>query len=309
MKSRVYISLLNWNSEKDCIRCVQSLKELKIEGADVHIGIVDNQSSQTSFNALKEALPNENIYREESNYGYAAGHAVNLIKAKEWNADYFWVLNVDTTIHPNALNAFMQAVEENGNHIFGSISLLDEKHIDFGGAVNDKTKINYNDWQGKTLNEYLVKFPKYQEVQSVEGSSMFIPLRVIHTHGFLKTDFFMYGEETEYCLRLKDAGVKSILVSSSRIHHANEGSFVQNEQLKLVPKYYRRRNALRVSREFFKMSGKEALSYKSTTLNTIKGVVKGWLYKKDEAYYLSLANLHAYLGIKGKRIKPEKFRD
>lgn len=306
MKSRVYISLLNWNSEKDCLRCVESLQKLDLSNAEITIGIVDNNSAKKSLNVLIESLPKLDILPISTNNGYAAGHLENLQNAKKWNADYFWILNTDTIILPNALEAFLATAKKLGNHIYGSVTLLNDEQIDFGGAAPDPTSLNYSNWHGKSLMEYLELYPESQEVQSVEGSSMFVPMETIETHGFLKTNFFMYGEETDYCLRLKKEGVKSILVSESRIYHYNEGSFVQNEHLKLVPKYYRRRNALRVLMTFFNLSRMEALSYETTPFQIMKAVLKGTFSKKNEAYYLSLANLHAFLGIKGKRIAPEK---
>lgn len=308
MSKHVFISLLNWNSWQDCVNCVNSLEKLNTTGIQVTIRIIDNASPNSSFEELKTNLPSYNIIRLESNDGYAAGHFENLKYAQSIGIDFFWILNSDIDLTPEALQAFIFAQEKYGDHIYGSVTLNVDDTIDFAGSSEyNENELNYNEWRGRSYRELLAKYPDVQEVQSVEGSSTFIPLSVIEKYGFMKTDFFMYGEETDFCLRLNKLGVRSYVVSQSVVYHKNAGSMKGCEALEAIPAYYRRRNFLRLSMDHFGMKKIDALRYHSSMDNTLKSVVKGQLSsEKNMSYYYALANLHAWMGKKGKVVKPEK---
>lgn len=132
-------------------------------------------------------------------------------------------------------------------------------------------------------------------------------MEIIAKHGFMHLDFFMYGEETDYCYRLRDKGVRSMLATQSLVYHKNEGSTNSNPQLKIIPSYYRRRNALRFQHDHFHFSRWNMLTYQSGFWGNLKAVLKGKLTNKKEfSYYYALACFHAAFGIKGKRVYPEK---
>jgi GT2 family glycosyltransferase len=306
----VSISILNWMSYEDSIQCVLSLQQLTYP--NFQIIIRDNASMNDSFDQLKKAFPYLRIERSSDNQGYAAGHYENYLIAKELKADLLWILNSDLEVDPEALSELVKAYKKKPNCLYGSVSLTpgENELIDFGGAPygeNSNKQLSYNCWKGKTLTELKSEVGESYAVESVEGSSMMIPMAVIEKHGFMQTDFFMYGEETDYCYRLRKVGLPSLVVSNSIVYHHNQGSFQFSDDLKKVPAYYRRRNALRFSMEHLGLKRSEALGYLNGTSANLKTVLKGFFSsKKDLNYYYALGCWHAFLGKKGKNIQPEK---
>lgn len=307
----VVISLLNWMGYEDTIQCFHSLKEL--DYPKFKIIVRDNASPNNSFQQLIHALPETKIYRCETNNGYAAGHLANYQLAKEMGAELFWILNSDLEVDQQSLTQLVNAYKSNPTAIYGSVS-LDPKQkdiIDFGGAeltALTTKQLTYNSWKNRSFKELRLKHSDLYEVEAVEGSSMLIPMAVIEEFGFLYTDFFMYGEETDYCYRMRKRGISSFVVTGSLVHHHNQGSFKYSEDLKKVPAYYRRRNVLRFSMEHLGMKKVEALSYLNGSIANLKTILKGLLCsKKDMNYYYALGCWHAFLGKKGKTIAPEKF--
>lgn len=305
----VCISLLNWMNYEDTIQCIESIERLSYPNFE--IVLCDNASPNNSFELLKARFPQLYIHQTNANNGFAAGHFANYQVAKEKNADLFWILNSDLSLDGNALTTLIQAHEIYPNSIFGSVSLQPSNRelVDFGGALftdASAKKLQYNSWKGKPYKELKAVHPSASIVESVEGSSMLLPMNLIQKHGFLQLDFFMYAEETDYCYRMRARGINSIVVTDSIVFHHNEGSSNFHPRLKIVTTYYRRRNALRFSHEHLGISRLHMLSYQSGFWGNLKAVFKGTIAKdKEISFYFALACFHAALGIKGKVIRPE----
>lgn len=308
----VVISVLNWSNYLDTIACVESLYTLEYN--NYKIILRDNASPNDSVAKLKEALPDLTIYTTAENNGYAAGHFLNWQIAKKESADLFWVINNDLKVKSSALKELVSLAERtNFKQLYGSVSLQWKNHelIDFGGAPlkeSSNSILTYNSWRHKKYADLLAEYNDYYEVESLEGSSMLIPMGVIDDYGFMKLDFFMYGEETDYCYRLRSQGVSSLLALKSIVYHKNEGS-TTDIALKVVPAYYRRRNSLRFNREHMGWSRLKTLGYDATLFSVLKTLMKNTLNtKKPLEYYYSLASFHAFLGKFGKTVIPEKQR-
>ncbi|MES2799094.1 MAG: glycosyltransferase family 2 protein [Bacteroidota bacterium] len=306
----VVISLLNWMNYDDTIQCVESI--LLLDYPNFEIVLCDNASPNTSFELLKQRFPDLIIHQTSVNNGFASGHWANYQIAKERKADLFWILNSDLVLNTHALKALVEVNLQHPNSILGSVSLDPENKtlVDFGGApftTASQQQLHYNVWKGKKLEELQKQNGAFYEVESVEGSSMLVQMQVIEKYGFMKLDFFMYAEETDFCYRMRSKNCTSLVVTNSLVYHKNEGSTNSYPRLKIITTYYRRRNALRFSNEHLNLSRWQILSYQSGFLGNLKALLKGAIVQKKElSFYFALACFHAAFGIKGKKIKPEK---
>src|SRR5690554_5171968 len=131
---KVVISILNWMNYSDTIACIQDL--LQLDYPNYEIIIRDNNSPNDSFEKLKVAFPDLNIFLSKENSGYAAGHLANYKEAQQLEFDLFWILNSDIQVMRNTLTELVDAHQKHGMHIYGSVSLNPENTglIDFGGA-------------------------------------------------------------------------------------------------------------------------------------------------------------------------------
>jgi len=215
-------------------------------------------------------------------------------------------------VNPDSISQLVIAFQKMGDHIFGSVSLNPNtpELVDFGGSEwkeNSQKKLTYNTWKNRPYSELIKTHPIPYDVESVEGSSMLIPMNVIATHGFMQLDFFMYGEETDYCYRLRKKGLQSLVVPTSLVQHHNEGSTKMSPRLKAIPAYYRRRNALRFSMEHLGMTRWEAMNYPNGIIQNIKTLLKGkFNQEKELSYFYSLGSIHGATGKRGKLVNPEE---
>jgi GT2 family glycosyltransferase len=140
---------------------------------------------------------------------------------------------------------------------------------------------------------------------------------IIKKYGFIKTDFFLYAEELEYCYRLRaEFNVKSIIVPASKIIHSGSASFKLSEKLKWLKIYYMTRNNNLVLKKYFKSYDKSPMQigrlpyYCKFFLKhyfVVSKREKDFNYWLD--YYEELGNFHAFLKLKGKYLAPENFLD
>ena len=296
----VLISVLNYNNFNSTKKCVDRLVQYIKEGEEIFI--IDNNSPDNSFIKLKDTFKTIKVVKSKVNGGYASGHKIAVDYAINNNFELIWILNNDLTVRENTLIELCKAYLKNGLALYGSITLKSEKPdiINFGGGKTDDISkpFNYNSFENYSLENYL-KATKLRPVQSIEGSSFLIPTEIIIKHGFMREDFFMYGEETDYCYRLKKLNMNSYIVPKSIIVHKGGEGLRNNKGLE---SYYRRRNMLYFEEEHYNITIIKNINKRVGVFNFIKYFIKYLIYKleKDTLYYLNIAFLHCIFRIKGK---------
>ncbi len=308
---RVLISLVNWYCYDDTIRCIRGIQQ-KTKNVEYSISVVDNASPNDSYEKIKYECPNIRIVKSNENLGYAGGHLLNVEYANNNYYDAIWIINSDIKVGENTLQALIDAWISNGDNVYGSVTLANENPevVDFGGGLSwscSPKEFVYNVYNGIPLCD----IPKetIREVQSVEGCSMLIPIDVIRKYGFMKTDFFLYGEENDFCFRLYKFGVKSYVVRDSVVAHSSGASFKQSTDISWIMSYYRRRNYLRLMISYFGMSRREVLTKNDSLYSQLKFLIK---YAVDRNFrlenmknlWLLKATWHAMAGKKGRTINP-----
>ena len=243
---KVLISVLNWNNAPDTIRCIHSLKKLSY--TNFSIAVVDNGSKDNSAEEIQKAFPELLLIQSPENMGYAGGNklACDWGTGKDFNL--FWIVNNDSVIQHNCLEKLVNAYLEKGEGIYGGISLKDDNiTIAFSGGfdLDENGKVvfeKYSIHSGKPLNT-LPQNIALREVADVNGACLLIPYSTIKKVGFIDSSFFLYGEELDYCFKVrKKSGIKSYLVTSAVVKHEGSTSLNKNEKLKRVKSYYLARN-------------------------------------------------------------------
>jgi len=74
---------------------------------------------------------------------------------------------------------------------------------------------------------------KLQEVDWVVGACMLVRREAINQVGLLDENLFLYGEEIEWCFRIKKAGWKIVYFPDARIIHYGSGSAKTQNKISL----------------------------------------------------------------------------
>lgn len=309
------ISLLNYNEADDTIECVETLQKMDYPNFDILL--VDNVSTDDSVERIRARFPDIPLKISGGNYGYAYGHKVSVDYGLERDYDLIWVLNNDLVVFKDTLSALVRGYLDHKPCIVGSLTFKaeDSDIISFGGGhemEGDQWVGEYNVYEGRSYAEVKDKCLT-RRVSAVEGSSIMIPMDVIREHGFMDLDYFIYGEETDYCMKLGKKGIPSILVAESKVVHEGGLTF-SRPSLSVVTVYYRMRNALRWRHNQMGLSRWGILQKKGGIIPMSKFYLKWFLsgrqFKEENRvnWYENLAIIHAFFGIKGKIVSPERIK-
>lgn len=244
MQKKVYVIILNWNGKNDTLECAKSFE--KINYGNYKIIVVDNGSSDESVFEIKEKYPEITIIENEKNLGFAGGNNAGIKYAINDGADYVLLINNDTTVEKDFLNKLAEAGESDKDiGLVGSkICFYSEPgRIWFAGG-------NVNWLKNKGMHIGLDEmdegqYDKTKEMDYLTGCCLLIKREVIEKIGLLSEDYFLYYEDTDFALRAKNAGYKSVYVPSSKIYHKVSRSTKPGSSSYI---YYHTRNGLVMAR-------------------------------------------------------------
>jgi GT2 family glycosyltransferase len=218
MLKNVYVIVLNWNGKEDTLACLESLR--KTDYGNYKVVLVDNGSEDDSVYAVREKFPEVEIVETGKNLGFAGGNNVGIEYAMKAGADYIYLINNDTAVEPGYLKALVEAAEADPRvGLAGSkICYFSEPdRIWFAGGT-----INWLCNRGQHIGLDELDKGQYDEMREVgylTGCSLLIRREAVERVGVLSDDYFLYYEDCDYSLRIKNAGYKNLYVPKSKIYH------------------------------------------------------------------------------------------
>ncbi len=206
---KVAIIILNYNGLPYILDCLRSLKQSTII-------VVDNASTDGSVETIKNKFPQVKLIRNQNNLGFAGGNNVGIKYALKKGFDHIMILNPDTRAEKNFLKPLIQLMRSDEK--IGIVApLLKGK---------EKDKIIYalgaklNPILGRTKHLHLIRRPKKAlEQELVSACCMLVKREVFEKIGLFDERFFLYFEDSDFCLRTKKAGYQIYVEPKSVVFH------------------------------------------------------------------------------------------
>lgn len=175
---------------------------------------MDNASTDDSVARLRSAFPDVPLLESKQNLGFAGGNNIGIRYALARGVDYVWLLNNDTKPDSDCLDALVAKAQlDRGIGAVASICYY----------ADSPAKVQI--WAGSRINLWIGYSPLNAEPRNddwfhaLNGTSMLISRRAIEDVGLLDEGFFLYFEDTEYCLRLRKKGWRIAAAPDSRVLH------------------------------------------------------------------------------------------
>ena len=236
------IIIVNYNTRDVTIEAVKSVLENSGNLA-VEIIIVDNESSDGSVEAMRAAFPQVAVLAAGHNGGYAWGNNIGIRRAQ---GRYLLILNPDAQIYDGTLEQAVQYMDANSDiGILGARVALESgaqqltlfRHVSLRNLIWNILVPNRVIRKSRFFGDqrYASRSPDVaQDVDVVAGCFMMLPRAVIDKVGMMDDRFFMYSEESEWCWRVKQAGLKVRYNPDIRIMHYGAVSTGQTSPWKSV---------------------------------------------------------------------------
>lgn len=225
---KLTIIIVNFEIKEFLRTCLITVQEA-CEGLDTQIVVVDNASRDGSAQMVREEFPWAKCIVLDKNIGFAAANNKAIGKAR---SPYILLLNPDTEVQPDTCKTMLSFME---------------KHPGVGAAT---CRVNLSDgsidpschrgfptpWAAFCYFSGLERlFPKstlfgqyhltclpldtIHEIDSPSGAFYLVRRAVFEQVGLFDEQFFLYAEELDLSMRIKQAGYKVMYVPITTIVH------------------------------------------------------------------------------------------
>lgn len=182
--------------------------------------VIDNNSQDDTVQFIEKNYPEIILLKEDKNHGFGKANNIGINIAIEKNADYVFLLNQDAWIEKDTIKNLLSVITKNEN-----IGIASPIHLNGSGKALDKLFSTYiapklsNDPCLFMSDAYTHKLAKHYEVDFVNAAAWMLSKECIKKVGFFDSLFYHYGEDVNYCQRLKFHDFKLTIVPGSNIYH------------------------------------------------------------------------------------------
>jgi len=214
----VWAVVVNWNGREVLEPCLRTL--LASSYQNLSVLVVDNASDDGSAQFVRDEFPSVRLAEQSENLGFAAGVNAGLELALTEGADYVLILNNDIELDVNAVSALVDAaLAHPKNALTGPmIYYADRPSVIWsaGGAVSFWTGgIRHLGLREEDIGQYT----DVQQVDYVTACAVLASAEAVRVVGVMDEGYYMYNEDTDWCVRARDAGYDVLFAPSARIWH------------------------------------------------------------------------------------------
>lgn len=249
---KVAVIVLNYKVKDLTMKCLLSVKSS--DYPDLDIIVVDNGSED----GIEEELRKQKgiiFIQTGSNLGYTGGNNIGIKHALENEAQYLFVLNPDTEVARDTISELVKVAEKENAGIVGpKILFSDKKTIWYAGGQFDMLNVlgGHRGVDEKDVGQY----DKMEETDYITGAAILVKKEVFARIGLFENKYFLYYEDSDFCMRAKRAGFKILYVPQAAVYHVNAKSTGLGSPLQ---DYYITRNRMLFASNFLPLRTKLAL--------------------------------------------------
>lgn len=284
------VVIVSWNVRELLRACLASLlADLAAADVPAHVVVVDSASGDGTPDMVRANFPSVELIACDENIGYVKGNNLALARLgigtgreriTSSSAQFAWLLNPDTVIHPGATKALLDFMRAHprcglcGPKLLNPDGSLQHGAFALPGLVQLALETQpplwrfRNTWLDGRYSAARYDGPPFR-IGHPLGAAMFARVQAIQQIGPLDEGFEMYAEEVDWAMRMHKAGWECWCVPQAVVTHYGGASSGQaserTERLKwhsrqryyhkhyaplkrwlamqLVPPQYRRDNA------------------------------------------------------------------
>lgn len=193
---------------KECIASIKN-QTRKVD----EVIVVNNSSTDGTFEWLSEQKDLTVITQENS--GSAGGQYTGMKYAYEKEYDWIWCLDTDVVPESKALEQMLLYTEVKGPSLGFLTSMIFHSDGELAHINIPELDKSYNILSAFVKNEPI-------PILSASFSSLLIPRHILKEVGYPIKEFFIWGDDAEFTLRISLHNFNGFLVPNSIAYHFNE---------------------------------------------------------------------------------------
>ena len=219
----ISVVVVSYNTADLIGECLASVESG--QGVPLEIFVVDNASSDGSAAAVRKGFPAVHLVENRENRGFGAANnqVLSLCRGR-----YLVLLNPDAVVRPGAFREMAAHMDANPR-----VGLAGPRITNPDGSHQDSVSFRYPG-QKHTSGELA---GLAGSIACVMGACQIIRPELMRRIGGFDEDFFLYGEDQDLCLRIRESGYEIGYVESAEVvHHGGK-----SERGSTPPEVWRRK--------------------------------------------------------------------
>jgi len=226
------IIIVNYNTEKKALRCLDSILKSDLENINYEVIIVDNNSKENLKNFLEKEFTAERIkiIHSEKNLGMGGGNNLGIERS---NGKLILILNPDTIVKKGAIKALYNFILSRED-----LGIVGPKILNPNGSVQNSCFREWTFWMPLYRRTFLGKIKQKQvdhflmrdfdheserEVDWLMGSCLVMRRAILERHNLgFDERFFMYFEDADLCRAIRKLGYKVVYYPEAEIIHDHQ---------------------------------------------------------------------------------------
>ena len=222
------VIIVNYKAEKFLQRCISSVYA-ETKRVPFDIWVVDNNSMDASVPMVQQNFPQVNLIENKENAGFIKANNKGILASK---GTYVLSLNNDTVVLAGALEKLVDFMDRHPD-----AGACGAKVLNTDGSIQHQCKRGFPTPssalfyflklhklfpRNRIFAHYLMTYidpEKVSEVDSLSGACLMVRREVIQKVGVMDEDYVMYGDDLDWCYRIKKAGWKIYYVPDAQIVH------------------------------------------------------------------------------------------
>lgn len=218
--AKLTISIVNYNAGDYLLNCLRSITDVSDE-VGLEVWVVDNASSDGSFDEARKKYPNFHYIKNKDNLGFSK--AQNQVLGK-LSTPYCLILNPDSELKKGTLKYMIEFMDNNPSVGASSCKVVKrDGSIDWASHRGFPTPwasfLYFFFGNDRLYHLTLCDLSSAHEVDAIVGAFFLTRKSVMDKVGLFDEAYFMYAEDLDLCYRIKKAGFKIMYVPEVEVLH------------------------------------------------------------------------------------------
>lgn len=212
--------------------------------ADTAVIVVENASTDGTRDRLRDEAAtwrartggDLRVLLQDRNTGFAEGCNIGLAEARRLGAPYVMLLNQDLELSPGWLPPLLAAMDERPRVAAAQpvIVLHDAPDLlNTAGNALHFCGFGFCDRYRAPVNEVVPDPTEVRSVPYASGAALLLRLSALDEAGAFDERLFLYHEDCDLQIRLRQLGYEAVVVAASRVAHKYDAGFSSRKMIYL----------------------------------------------------------------------------